>query len=370
MKNRIVAGILLLSLLGCSRPAKKESATGEEDTYRPVELKYAREFRIKKTEDSSILCIHPGGSEEASDSFLLVNDEVEHPGMTTIRVPCKKIVCLSSTQLTYFLALDEIDPIVAVNSSRYLRHEGMKARIDAGEVVRVGKEGHFNLEMVAALDPDLILVSPFKVGGFDMLRNLGIPLVPMAAYNEQTPLGRAEWVKMIALFVGMEQKADSLFNAIELHYKELRKLASGVDERPEVFSGKMRSGTWYIPGGNSFYAHYFRDAGADYIIKDDKQGAYPVDFETVYSKASECDFWRIIHPEKTGFSLEDLAGQDSRYRDFKAFRMKQVLFCNIREKPYYEQVAMKPDVVLADYIHFFHPEILPEHQPCFYEKLK
>ena len=246
----------------------------------------------------------------------------------------------------------------------------MKARVEAGEVKKIGKEGNFNLEMVAALDPDVIFVSPFKAGGFDVLRNLGIPLVPMAAYNEETPLGRAEWVKMLALFVGQETKADSIFYGIEKRYTDLRALTKNVENYPTVFSGKMRSGSWYVPGGNSFYAHYFRDAGASYIIKDDKQGAYPVDFETLYSKASDCDFWRIIYPEVPGFTLDDLAEQDPRYADFKAFQNKNVLLCNIREKPYYEQAGMKPDVLLADYIHFFHPELLPNHKPVFYERLK
>ncbi|GAF02081.1 ABC transporter substrate-binding protein [Saccharicrinis fermentans] len=235
---------------------------------------------------------------------------------------------------------------------------------------KIGKEGSFNLETIAALDPDVIFVSPFKVGGFDVLRSLGIPLVPMAAYNEETPLGRAEWIKMISLFVGKEEKADSIFEGIETSYERLKALTAHVKKRPTVFSGKMRSGSWYVPGGNSFYAHYFRDAGADYFIKDDKQGAYPLDFETVYHKASECDYWRIIHPEKSGLTLNDLKKQDPRYADFKAFKAKNVLLCNIREKPYYEQVGMMPDVLLADYIHYFHPELLPHHTPYFYEKLR
>lgn len=61
MENRIVAGILLLSVLGCSRPANRESGKVEDSTYHPVELKYAREFRINRAEKSSKLYIHPGG---------------------------------------------------------------------------------------------------------------------------------------------------------------------------------------------------------------------------------------------------------------------------------------------------------------------
>lgn len=361
--------ILTIAISSCGN--RKASLSQHSEDGKQVALAHAKLFQIEKTNEVTQLSIHKKNEADATETFHLVKNDADLKQFTNaIKVPCKRIVCLSSTQLSYFFALDDIDEIVAINSSRYLRHEGMKALVESGKVKRIGKEGNFNLEMVAALNPDVIFVSPFKVGGFDMLRNLGIPLVPMAAYNEETPLGRAEWVKMLSLFVGQEIKADSVFRRIENRYTELKTLTKIVVKRPTVFSGKMRSGNWYVPGGNSFYAHYFRDAGADYIIKDNKQGAYPVDFETIYSKASECDFWRIIHPEKSGLTLQDLAAQDSRYADFKAFKEKNVLLCNIREKPYYEQAGMKPDVLLADYIHYFHPELLPNHKPYFYQRLK
>ena len=40
-------------------------------------------------------------------------------------------------------------------------------------------------------------------------------------------------------------------------------------------------------------------------------------------------------------------------------------------KPFYENMPVQPDVVLADLIHIFHPELLPDdYQPVFYELLK
>ncbi|MCL3781531.1 iron ABC transporter substrate-binding protein [Prolixibacteraceae bacterium JC049] len=371
--NRYIGALVCLFVFFACAKSTKNKSVSESNKSIPVEkkLEYAQEFKIEKKGNVTRLSIHRKGEENAFDTFQLVKGGIKNDGTgKTIKVPCKKIVCLSSTQLCYFFALDDVDDIIAINSSRYLQHKKMKERLSNGQTKRIGKEGQFNLEMVAALNPDVIFVSPFKAGGYDVLRNLGIPLVPMAAYNEQTPLGRAEWIKMMALFVGKEQQADSIFHGIEKRYNYLKELTSKVEKRPTVFSGKMRSGSWYVPGGNSFYAHYFRDAGADYIINDNKQGAYPVDFETIYSKASHCDYWRIIHPEKSGLTLAELGEQDPRYTDFDAFQKKNVLLCNIREKAYYEQAGIKPDVLLADYIHYFHPDLLPNHTPYFYERLK
>lgn len=368
--TKVLIGVgLVVFIMACTQNKK---ATQPNVAFVPDKLACAQEFTINKSKDVTQLKIFTSNKDRnSSETFNLVADDaLKATYANSIKVPCKKIVCLSSTQLAYFFALDDIDNISAINSSRFLRHDGMRAKVESGEVKQIGKEGNFNLEVIAAIDPDVIFVSPFKRGGFDALRNLGIPLVPMAAYNENTPLGRAEWLKMIALFVGEEEKADDVFNGIASRYNHLKQLTADVKDRPTVFSGKLRSGSWYVPGGNSFYAHYFRDAGADYIIKDDKQAAYPLSFETIYQKASTCDFWRIVHPEKSGFTLFDLGEQDSRYKDFKAFTNHHVLLCNIREKPYYEQAAVKPDVLLADYIHYFHPELQANYKPYFYERLK
>ena len=373
MNRKISFCILIVQVAlfsACQPPAKKRT---EPEDLKPVPLQYAKEFELWEGNEYKLLKIYDAAdNRDLFQTFKLIPNE-KVPGIRepdVIPVPCKRIICLSSTQLTYFFALDDIDHIVAINSSRHLMHNGINGRIEQGMVKKVGKEGHFNTELIASLDPDVIFVSPFKSGGYDALKSLGFPLVPMAAYEEETPLGRAEWIKMIAAFINRETKADSVFHAVATRYETLKKLASGVEKRPTVFSGKMRSGTWYVPGGDSFYARYFRDAGTDYIIRDDKKAAYPLDFETMYAKAANCDFWRILLPEPVGYDKAALIAEDPRYADFKAYQTGNIIACNIREKPYYEQNAMKPDVILADYIHFFHPELLPGYQPEFYSLLK
>ena len=84
-----------------------------------------------------------------------------------------------------------------------------------------------------------------------------------------TPLGQAEWIKFIGLFIGQEEEANEKFAAIEKHYNDLKQLVADVKKRPVVFSGEIRGGNWYAVGGKSFLAELFRDAGADYFLKDD-----------------------------------------------------------------------------------------------------
>ena len=40
------------------------------------------------------------------------------------------------------------------------------------------------------------------------------------------------------------------------------------------------------------------------------------------------------------------------------------------EKPFYESMPMQPEIVLEDLIHAFHPDLLPDYKPTYYELLK
>ena len=221
-----------------------------------------------------------------------------------------------------------------------------------------------------SINPDVIFISPFKRGGYDAMRETGIPLVPHLGYKEMTPLGQAEWIKFIGMFIGREAEANAGFAGIEKRYNELKELVAGVKRRPVVFSGEMRGGNWYAVGGKSFLAELFRDAGADYFLKDDpRSGGVTLDFETVYSQAESADYWRIVNSYDGTFSYDALKSLDPRYADFRAFREQGVIYCNMREKPFYESMPMQPEVVLEDLIHAFHPNLLPDYKPTYYERL-
>ncbi len=247
----------------------------------------------------------------------------------------------------------------------------MNERLKSGETVKIGIEGNFDNEVIMSMNPDVIFISPFKRGGYDAMREIGIPLVPHLGYKEMTPLGQAEWIKFIGMFIGQEVEANEKFAAIEKRYNELKELAANVKKRPVVFSGEIRGGNWYAVGGKSFLAELFRDAGADYFLKDDpRSGGVTLDFETVYSQAESADYWRIVNSYDGTFTYDALKSLDPRYADFRAFREKGVVYCNMREKPFYESMPMQPEIVLEDLIHAFHPDLLPDYKPTYYELLK
>ena len=95
-----------------------------------------------------------------------------------------------------------------------------------------------------------------------------------------------------------------------------------------------------------------------------------MEFESVYAQGANADYWRMLVSHTGDYSYDVMKQSDARYADFKAFKEKKVVCCNLRQKPFYEKAPVEPEVVLADLIKAFHPELLPDHQPVYYELLK
>lgn len=372
----------LLCVTACSSKSKQvsgesSSAASAVDTATVMTPVYAKGYAVKYLSDNvRLVDIHdPQNESNNTFQFALVPRGAKPTGIPTdyavIETPVEKVICMTSLQLSNFISLGACNRVVGITSTRHLFNQEMNGRIKSRRTTKIGIEGNFDNELIMSLNPGIIFISPFKRGGYDAMRETGIPLVPHLGYKEMTPLGQAEWIKVVGMFIGQEAEATAKFAAIEQRYNELKELAANVKKRPLVFSGEIRGGNWYAVGGRSFLAELFRDAGADYFLKDDpRSGGVMLDFETVYSQAESADFWRIVNSYDGTFSYDALKAVDARYADFRAFRERGVVYCNMREKPFYESMPMEPEIVLEDLIHAFHPGLLPEYEPTYYERLK
>ena len=382
MKQFLIGCALLacISLAGC-RPKNNQNVTivtGEVSDTSSVRITpvYAKGFKVTYTPTCRLVDISDP-QKEGGESFhyALVpggtKPENIPAGYTVIETPVKSVICMTSLQLSNFIKLDALNHVVGITSTRHLFNKEMNERLKQGKTAKIGIEGNFDNEVIISMNPDLILISPFKRGGYDALKEVGIPLIPHLGYKENSPLGQAEWIKFIGLLIGEEEKANVIFDSIKAEYNTLKQLTAKIEKKPVVFSGELRGGNWYAVGGRNFLAQLFRDAGADYFLKDDPNtGGVTLDFETVYSRAESADYWRILNSHNGTFTYDALKAQDSRYADFRAFKDKGVIYCNLKEKPYYENVPTHPEVLLKDLIKLFHPELLPEYTPVFYELLK
>ena len=329
--------------------------------------KYATGFSVRDSADIRLVDV------DKYDHFALVRtEEVSVPeGYTKVVVPIQRTICMTMLQLSNFTALDAHDVVKGLTGTKNLFNKDIRARVKDGRIVKIGMEGNFDTEMILAANPDVIFISPFKRGGYEPIKETGITLVPHLGYKELDPLGQAEWIKFVGMFIGKEKEANEIFAGIEQRYNDLKQAAGKADVRPTVMSGEMHYGTWHAVGGRNYLAQIFRDAGADYVINDEETAGENLEFEKMYAISAKADYWRILNSYPDEFSYEALKASEPRNELFKAFKERKVIYCNMKQTPYYEISPVQPDVLLKDLVAIFHPALVePDYQPTFYRLLR
>ena len=372
MKKTIWMMALSALLCACSgKNVKQQGAEGTAsgDSLTEVTVKYATAFSVR--DSAGIRLVDVG----KHDHFALVHaDDVAVPdGYTKIRVPIQNTICMTALQLSNFTILDAHDVVKGVTGTKNLFNKDILQRVKDGRIVKIGTEGNFDTEMVLAANPDVIFISPFKRGGYEPIKDTGITLVPHLGYKELDPLGQAEWIKFVGMFIGKEKESNEVFAGIEQRYNDLKfkVQSSKFKVLPTVFSGEMHHGSWRAVGGKNYLAQIFRDAGADYVVKDDEEAGENLEFEKMYSLAANADYWRILNSFPGEFSYEALKASEPRNDLFKAFKEKKVIYCNMKQQAYYEISPVEPDVLLKDFVAIFHPELVEkDYQPKYYSLLK
>lgn len=368
----LVCAIALAACGGKGKDTGRKATADGSDSTTTITTRYATGFSVKNLDGGTRLV-------DVGDKyhFALINrnanatDSVPE-GYTVVEVPIKSTICMTALQLSNFTALDAHDIVRGVTGTKNLYNRDILQRVKDGRIVKIGMEGNFNTELIMAANPDVIFISPFKRGGYDAIKETNITLVPHLGYKELDPLGQAEWIKFVAMFIGKEKEANDIFNGIEKRYNDVKALAATAKTKPTVFSGEMHGGNWYAVGGKNYLAQMFRDAGAEYILKDDEHtGGVPMEYEKMYSIAANADFWRILNSFPGDFSYSALKASEPRNADFKAWKERRVVYCNMKETPYYEVAPVQPDVVLKDLVAIFHPELVEkDYKPTFYTLLK
>jgi len=367
--------LLLLSVLlmfSCGKQEKKapadsaysmdsDSILAHVDEFSDtVTIRYARGLRVEyHTDGIHIYISNPDPS--------VRNKREEH---IVVHQPASRFICTTALQLGNFEVLGLEDKIVGINSLRNLFSPRIKEQMENGQTVKIGKEGVFDLETVIAARPEYIFVSASKHGGFESLKECGIPLISHHGYKETHPLGQAEWIKLIGLLTGETRRANAIFSDIEEKYLALKEKVQHYvvnHRRPTVISGRQMRDGWYVAGGRSYLAQLFEDAGADYIMSDNEDsGGTTLDFEAVYARGLHADFWQTDGSHAEAFTMETLAKEDPRYATMDAFKNHRIIFCNFAQTPYRELAGVEPHILLADFVKAFHPELLPEHEGRFY----
>ena len=255
----ITAAMLLLA--SCSGPKGREAAVANgsaADTTVTAEAKYATEFTARDSAGIRLVDIGPRHHFALLPASVTVPEGVTVPsgslvtvpsgspeglipsGYTPIHVPIHRALCMTSLQLSNFTILDAHDFISGITGTKNLFNEDIRRRVEDGRIVKIGMEGNFDTEMVLAANPDVIFISPSKRGGYDAIKETGITLVPHLGYKELDPLGQAEWIKLVGLFIGKEAEANAIFASIEERYNSLKLKVESLEGESKIGRASCR----------------------------------------------------------------------------------------------------------------------------------
>jgi iron complex transport system substrate-binding protein len=374
MKNLSPLLIIVFIFYGCISDKKESETTHYSST------SYASGFKVSDIANAKLVeAIYPYQGATSGYKYLLVPKGQEAPDheadTKVIYVPIQSIVCTSTTHIPLLDYLNASDKLVGFPTTDYISSEKMRKFIDVGKVQELGTDKGMNIEKLAVLKPDLVMgyTMTADYGQFRKIEELGIPVVINAEYLEEHPLGRAEWIKFMALFLGKEKVANEVFQMIEKNYLNTRALTAQVDRKPTVVSGVVYSDAWFLPGGQNYAAKLFNDAGCEYLwSSDSSKGFLQLSFESVYEKAHNADLWIGVASFTT---LEELKNADKRYTKFNPYKTKQVYTFNARKgakggSEFLELGYLRPDIILNDLVKIAHPKLLPEYELYFHKQLQ
>lgn len=372
--------ILLLQLCSCIQE-QSNSNIKSNFSKNNITLKHATNFKISYEGIHKIIeVIQPySGATESLKYRLIPKIEKENSKENSfeeivVYTPIETFVCTSTTHIAPLDMLDATSKLTGFPSTQYISSEKVRKQVLSGKTIELGKDSDLNIELLMELSPDLVM-SYTMTGDFGQLSNIkriGIPVVLNAEYLEESPLGRAEWIKFVALFFDMEKKADSIFNQIEKNYERIKNITTNLTNKPTIMSGVVYGDTWYVPGGESWMSKFFRDAGTNYLWSNDQStGSLQLSFEAVYEKAQQAEYWIGA---ANYFSLHELKNIDYRYANFKTFKTQNIFSYNARTienggNDYFESGFSRPDIILGDLVKILHPELLPEHKLYYYRQL-
>jgi iron complex transport system substrate-binding protein len=365
-----------LCFIGCTGSRNKQSSP-VNITAQNTEIRYAKGFRINHFKDYTQLTVrNPWDSAKVLDTYILVDRNKQLPTNlpegTVVRTPVKRVAFASSVHAGIWNRLNKIQLTVGVCEPEYFSIPAIAEGLKQGKIADLGMATAINPEKLIAASPEVLIISPFENTKRTEFEKVKIAVVKDASYMEESPLGRAEWIKFEAAFTNENELANKIFTKIEKSYLELCNKVSATKSRPTVFTEKKFGDVWYTAGGKSYLGRFLQDAGANYLWKElNQSGSLPFSFEKVYAQAINADFWLLKYNDaQSNMTYETLKNEYNLYGNFNAFKQKHIFAINTAKTPFYEAGPMEPDRVLADLVHIFHPELLPGYKPKYYFNLE
>lgn len=371
----------LLLLIVCATCIECKQETSSNIVISPKnEIKHAKGFSIVNYKGYSLVKVSkPWPKANKTYTYILKEKNGKIPDSllqnTIISVPIKNIVVTSTTHIPSLEMLNEEKSLLGFPNLDYISSDKVRALIDAGKIKELGNNHELNTEVLIDLQPNVIIGYGIDNNNptLDNLQKSGLKVMLNGDWNEETPLGKAEWLKFFGALYGKQKLANELFSKIEKDYLKTIEIAKKATSKPTILIGDIFQGKWNLPKGTSWGCQLLKEANSNYLWQDTKgTGSLSLSFEAVFEKAKTADFWITSGQFST---LSEMKKANIHYEKFDAFKNQKVYSFNAKKGKtggilYYELAPNRPDIVLKDIVKILHPELLVGYEPFFFEKIK
>jgi len=370
--------LFFIFFMMCAVSCKKEPRIVIKSIEPESIIKHAKGFDIVDDNGIKKLIIKTAfqNSTEVSEYEISKKNSNSTSKNKIIKVPIQRIALTSTTHIPMVELLNKETTIVGFANTKYVSSEKTSALIAVGKIKEIGKESSLNTEVILDLKPEIVIGFSVSAANKSLttLQKSGIPVLYNGDWLEETPLGRAEWIKFFGVLFDKEKQADSIFKVIEANYLKAKNSALKATTKPTILSGAIMSkDIWNLPAGNSFVAQFLKESNTNYLWNNSKgKGSLSLSFESVFEKGKDADFW--IAPGYFS-SKEQLLQSNQIYTEFEAFKNNKIYTPSTKKGKtggvlYYELAPVRPDLVLKDLIKITHPNLLPNYTLTFFEKMQ
>jgi len=329
VKIRLFYILFLLILVSC-----KDGGDAVEATSGQALVSYAKGFKVFEFDTAYALVI--------GNSRYTFPKKINHP----------TFIVSSVTQLQFLKALKIDSAVLGVFDANYFTDSAITDRLNKKQVLNFKQPGSPDWELLIKYSKCVVLgYRHFNIDEI-MAKKLNLSIVPINEYEEDHPLGKSEWLKVFGVISGQYHLADSLFKIIENRYLTMKPVESDTMIRPKVIAGDYYDGVWTVPGTNSYIASLVRDAGGDYILKNEKKSIVMMNKETFSSLLTSAHYWRKLTPnkwDKTSLSKDEIQSLFHVHPE----RLKGIIYCDVSKVNYFDAVLLHPEKELQDFINAF-----------------
>lgn len=329
MKKRLFAFVLALLVALSALPicGAEAQTTSEYDGVLveagEMPLDYAENFTITLYEGGYRMISIPA----REDQFLVVPEGMSVPadldeGVVVLQQPLDRVYIDSTGIMSLVAAMGGLDHVklVATEIDKWYIDE-IKEAMNEGTIAYSGNYKEPDYEMMTASDIQLQIGNAMLDGYPEVLEKfeeLGIPTMVEDSSKESHPLGRVEWVKVLGVLFGMEEEANTFFEAQKAKLEAIDAESTGKT----VAMGYITSSDkCYARNGGDYMAKMIALAGGEYILSDmdpEDSGSTSMTFEDFYAKNKDAEYLFYVNFARGFSSIQDMIDYNPLFADFKA----------------------------------------------------